>query len=386
MAGVKLADRTGLIEESVTIALNAKAKQLQQDGRTIYNFTAGELDAKTPEYIQSYVANKLDLNKYTPTAGLNELRRLIAEHNNKFYGFNWIKPQNVVVTSGAKPAIYASLLSIINPGDEVILPKPAWVSYIDLIKLAGGKPVLVELDKNYDLNVDVITGTISNKTRLIILTSPHNPTGAILTEAKIRQLSEHLKETDIYVMADEIYNKLTFDAKYYAVPRAGFKNLIIINGFSKSQAITGWRIGYVIAPQEIASACSALLSHINGNAPLISQYAGIAAMQRDDQPPAANLDHLKQNLKLTEAMLKNIKGLKTNTPGGAFYIYLDLREITDNTLKWCENLLDKYGVALVPGEAFLTPGFARLTYSGDTNSLKKGINQIKKMISEGSNA
>ena len=380
MDGVKLADRTDLIEESVTIALNAKAKKLARGGRKIYNFTAGELDTETPVYIQEYVNKKLSLNKYTPTAGLPELKQLIADHNENLYGLSWIKSENIVVTSGAKPAIYVALLSLINPGDEVIVPIPAWVSYIDLIKLVGGVPVTVELKPNFDLDSKAVKRAITSKTKLVILTSPHNPTGSIFSKKELTDLTNTINEKNIFVMADEIYNKLVFDIEYFPVPNAGFKKLVIINGFSKSQALTGWRIGYLIAPKRVAEAATAMLSHINGNAPLISQYAGIAAMQRNDKPPAANLEHIESNLKIAYELLKDISDIETNNPGGAFYIYLDLRRITNNSLVWCEKLIENYGVALVPGEAFMTPGFARLTYSGNTETLVKGIKQIAKSL------
>lgn len=386
MERVKLADRAGLIEESVTIALNAKAKSLKTAGRKIYNFTAGELDAETPGYIQKYVAERLKYNKYTPTAGLPELRDLIAKHNRDYYGLDWILSKNVVVTSGAKPAIYAALLSLINPGDEVIVPTPAWVSYIDLIKLAGGVPVTVSLDEDFDLSVESINAVLSDKTKLIIITSPHNPTGTIFSSQKLSKLAELLKDKNIFVLSDDIYNKLVFDDSYTATPKTGFNMIVIINGFSKSQALTGWRIGYMIAPQTIADAATAFLSHINGNAPLMAQFAGIAALLQDDKPPEENTEHLKTNLKIAKTELSKISKLKINNPKGAFYIYLDLRLVTQDSLKWCEELLAEYGVALVPGEAFLTPGFARLTYSGNTETLKKGIKLIEKKIKEDEDA
>jgi aspartate aminotransferase len=370
------------MDESATLALNARAKQMAAEGQTVYNLTAGELATDTPDYIQKAVAQKLHLNKYTPVAGLPELRERIAAHNREFYGLDWIEPANVVVTGGAKPALYATLLALINPGDEVILPVPAWAtSYRPLIELAGGTVVEVPLTEAYDLDPALIKASLTPKTKAIILNSPNNPTGAIFSRSALEEVAAQLREYNIYVIADDIYSKLVFENDFTPVPRAGFDNLIIINGFSKSQALTGWRIGYLIADQALAEAATALLSHITGNASVPGQQAGLAAMEREDRPPAETMATLKRQRQsvvdgLTEANIKH------NVPGGAFYIFLDLRELTDNSAEWCERLLNETGVALVPGEAFSAPGFARLSFVTDEGTLKKALEQIHLFVNE----
>ncbi len=383
MTGVDLASRLATMNESATLALNARAKRLSAEGKTIYNLTAGELATDTPDYIQEAVSKTLKNNKYTAVAGLPELRQKIASHAKEFYGLDWIEAENIVVTGGAKPALYAAFLSLINPGDEVIIPTPAWVSYVDLVKLAGGAVVTPPLTELYDLDIEYIKSKITPKTKAILVTSPHNPTGAVFSEQAIQELSQLLKGTDIVLISDDIYSKLIFDDGFSLVPRAGFKNLVIINGFSKSQAITGWRIGYLIADKKIADAATTLLSHINGNAALPSQYAAIAAMERGDRPPQATLNDLKTKRQIVIDGLSNIKGLKHNVPGGAFYVYLDIRQLSSNSAEWCENLLAETGVVLVPGEAFLTPGYARLTFSGDIEVLKKAVAEIRRFIETG---
>ncbi len=379
-----LADRLASVSESATLALNARAKQLAAEGRTIYNLTAGELATDTPDYIQKAVARTLHLNKYTAVAGLPELRAAIAAHDRKFYGLNWIEPANVVVTAGAKPALHASLLTLINPGDEVIMPIPAWTTtYQPLVELAGGRVVEVPLTASYDLDVKTIKASLTGKTKAIIINSPHNPTSAVFSNAKVKELASVLKNSDITVIADDIYSKLVFEADFVPVPSTGFKKIIIINGFSKSQALTGWRIGYLIAAKPLAEAVTNLLSHITGNAPLPSQYAGLEAMKRHDQPPAETLAALKRQRQLVSQGLTEA-GIKHNLPSGAFYIFLDLRELTNNSATWCEKLLNETGVALVPGEAFSAPGFARLTFVADQKTLVKALEQIKIFVTKGS--
>jgi aspartate aminotransferase len=374
-----LADRLEAIKESATLALNARAKQLAAEGRTIYNLTAGELASDTPEFIQKSVAKQLDKNKYTPVAGLPELRSAIADHSRDYYGLDWIEANNVVVTGGAKPALYATFLALINPGDEIIVPTPAWVSYIDLIRLVGGVVVEVPLTASYDLDVPAIKAKLTPKTKAVIVNSPHNPTGAVFSQKAVHGLAVLLKDRDITVIADDIYCRLVFDDRFVPVPKAGFDQLVIINGFSKSQALTGWRIGYLIADEAVAKAAASLLSHINGNAPLPSQYAGLAAMSKHDQPPAATLATLQKQREIVIAGLQKT-GIKHNLPGGAFYIFLDLRQLTDDSAEWCEQLLVETGVALVPGEAFSTPGFARLTFVTDESVLVKALEQIKLFV------
>ncbi len=377
MGKIKLAGRLASFNESATLALNARAKQLAADGKTIYNLTAGEPAGDTPDYIQTAVAKTLDRNKYTPAAGLPELRAAIAEHARQFYGLSWIKAANVVVTASTKPALYGSLMALLNENDEVIVPTPAWGSHLDLVKLAGGKAITVPLTAEYDLDVSAIEAKLSSRTKAILVNSPHNPTGAVFSDQAVKALALLANQKDLYVIADDIYTKLVFDNNFKPVPKFGFENLIIAGGFSKSQAITGWRIGYLIAKKPIAEAVTGLLSHITGNAPLPSQYAALAALERHDKPPAATLAALKKHRAIVLKGL-NEAGIKHNQPGGAFYVFLDLRDLTDNSAAWCERLLNETGVALVPGEAFEAPGFARLTFVADEQILKTALREIKK--------
>lgn len=372
-----MASRLTTLDESATLALNARVKLMAAEGKQVYNLTAGELATDTPEYIQEAVAKTLDQNKYTPVAGLPELRQEIALNARKFYGLDWIGPANVVVTGGAKPALYASLLSLVNPGDEVILPTPAWVSYKHLIELVGGKVVEVPLADDFDLDPTAVLEALTPQTKAIILNSPHNPTGAVFSHGAVARLAERLKDTDVTVISDDIYAKLVFADDFVLVPKAGFENLVIVNGFSKSQALTGWRIGYLIADTPIAAAATSLLSHINGNAALPSQQAALAALAHGDQPPQETLDTLKTQRQMVCEALDTMLQLKYHAPGGAFYVFIDVREITDNSEQWCEDLLAETGVAVVPGEAFLAPGYARLTFVTDESILREALEKLK---------
>lgn len=381
-----LASRLDNLDESATMALNARAKQLQQSGKTIYNLTAGELASDTPEYVRSAVSQVLDRNKYTAVTGLPELRSAIAETARRAYGLDWITAENVVVTAGAKPALYTSLLSIIDPGDEVIVPVPAWVSYRHLISLVGGVTVEVPLSDSFDLDPEAIAAKLTSKTKAIILNSPHNPTGAIFSKAALERLSELLKGSGVTVIADDIYAKLIYDDSFTLVPTCGFEKVIIINGFSKSQALTGWRIGYCLAETEVVKAIAKLLSHTMGNASVPSQHAALAALERRDTPPAETTALLKKHLKMVETALEDCPPLKYRKPGGAFYVFIDVRGITSDSAQWCEDLLEQTGVALVPGEAFSAPGFARLSFVADEKTLAGALDGIKSFVSKKGNA
>lgn len=379
MTEVKLAARMAAMTESATLALNARAKRMAAEGHTVYNLTAGELASDTPPFIREAVAPTLSQNKYTPVAGLPELRQKIAAHAQHFYGLDWVKSPNVVVSGGAKPALHAAFMALLNEGDEVIVPVPAWVSYISLIELTGAQAVKVPLTPDYDLDVNALMSKVSGQTKMIILNSPHNPTGSVFSRAAVADLAERLKGSGITVLADDIYSKLVFDDDYCAVPKAGFENLVIVNGFSKSQALTGWRIGYLIASEPVAEAATTLLSHMTGNAALPSQHAALAAMDKHDQPPRETLDTLRRNRRLAVDGLGEA-GIKHSLPGGAFYVFLDLTSLTDNSAEWCERLLVETGVALVPGEAFGAPGYARLSFVADQAVLEPALLKIKEFV------
>lgn len=375
-----LSKRLANLEESVTLALNAKVKALQASGQVVYNLTAGEPDQNTPIYIQKDVAKALDQNKYTASAGLPALRSAIASSARDFYGAKWVTAENVVVTAGVKPALFASFQALLDPGDEVIIPTPSWVSYRHLMELAGGVVVEVPLRANFDLDTEAIAKKIRRKTKIILINSPHNPTGAVFSAKEIAKLAKAVKNKPIFILSDDIYARLVYGNDYSPITTHPFNKdwLIIVNGFSKSQALTGWRIGYLIAPPTLATAATQLLSHVFGNAPLPGQIAALSALKRGDQPPM--LKDLTRRRDLVSKALAKIPRIKFTRPGGAFYFFIDVRQLTHNTRAWCEKLLEQKGVALVPGEAFGLPGFVRLSFAASDKTIVDGLKNLREFI------
>lgn len=377
-----LSKRLANLEESVTLALNAKVKGLQASGQTVYNLTAGEPDCDTPVYIQKAVAKALDQNKYTPSAGLPALRDAIALSAQVFYAAKWIKEKNIVVTAGAKPALFASFQALLDPGDEVIIPTPSWVSYRHQVELAGGAVVEVPLKSDFDLDAKAMAQKIGPRTKIILINSPHNPTGSVFSVNEIAKLARAVKDKPIFVLSDDIYARLVYDHDYCPITTQPFNKdrLVIINGFSKSQALTGWRIGYLIAPPAVATAVTQLLSHVFGNAPLPSQIAALSALERGDKPPM--LKDLRRRRKLVSKALAKIPKIEFTLPGGAFYFFIDVRQMTYDSQTWCENLLAKKQVALVPGEAFGAPGFVRLSFAASDKTLVDGLKKMREFVME----
>jgi aspartate aminotransferase len=383
MKRIPLSRRVANLEESATLALNARVTQLKAEGRTVYNFTAGELDGPTPLFIQKKIARELENNKYTPTAGRLSLREAIAAYETKRLGKK-VAGGNVVVTSGAKSGLYGLFQILLDKGDEVILPTPAWVSYAHMIELAGGKVIQAPLKTNNDLDVQNIVKAITPKTKAIVINSPNNPTGSVFSDSALRQLAAKVKNRPIFVVTDEIYSTLSYDRKYKPLTKLGLplENQIIINGFSKSQALTGWRIGYVVAPPEIVSVLNSFLSHAMGNASLPAQLAAEAALAKGNQPTMYKI--LERRRKLVTNELNKIPQINFTEPGGAFYFWLDIRNLSKNSLSWCEELLNQTGVALVPGEAFFDPGFVRLSFAADDKLLKAGLKKLAEFVESNS--
>jgi aspartate aminotransferase len=241
----------------------------------------------------------------------------------------------------------------------------------------------VPLTDSFDLDVEALIAKVTPKTKAVLINSPHNPTGAIYSKEALVKLSRDLEESNITVISDDIYAKLVYDDDFTLVPTCGFNNIVIINGFSKSQALTGWRIGYLIAADHtIAHAATSLLSHMMGNAAVPSQHAALAALSLGDQPPQETLGLLAKQRQLVKTILSGAHNISYHEPGGAFYVFLDLRKITSNSARWCEQLLIDTGVALVPGEAFSAPGFARLSFVTDEATLTRGLQLVKEFASK----
>lgn len=376
---MKFSNKVASLQQSPTLALNAKAKERGAKGLPVFNLTAGEPDIETPDFIVDYVAGKLKENKYTPAAGLPQLREVAANYYQGHFKQTWVKPENIVVTAGAKPALTAIFMCILNDGDEVIVPTPAWVSYKAEVEVAGGKAVFVKSTKDFDLDINAINKAITPQTKAIIVNSPNNPTGASYSKESLDKLAELLIDNDIYVISDDIYSRLIYKDIHLPLNTSIPKDkLVIINGFSKSQGLTGWRIGYIVTSRELTKKLTSLLSHTNGNAPVTAQHAGIAALNNNDEPEF--IEDLKEKREITAKLLGGIKGIDFKKPDGGFYYFVDISKITTNSALFCQDILEKYGVVLVPGEAFEAPGYFRLSFACSNHTLEDGIKLIDKFI------
>ncbi len=374
---MNLNPKTKLVTESLTLKLNALALELASEGKSIVNLTAGELDFPTPLYIQKEVKNNVHLNKYTPVGGLPSLREAVTRLVGKDYKWK-ITSANIAITAGGKQALFESMFAILKKGDEVIVLSPDWVTYRYQIILNDAIPVIVPLNKKFDLDVEKIRKTISKRTKAIILTSPNNPTGTIYSKTSLLKLQKILENKSIYLIVDDTYSKIIYDKSYispaFFAPQKEY--LILINSFSKSAALTGWRIGYVVAISKIVEAIIAFQSHTTGNASLLSQIAAQKIIKQGDKTEKF-VKILKKRRDMTDTLLSAIPKISYELPKGAFYYFIDVSKIEKDTVKFCKRLLEE-GLALIPGEAFGCPGFVRLSFSASTSKLVKGIKIFKK--------
>ncbi len=373
---MQLSSRLDSISESLTLQLNAEAEALQAQGERVWNLTAGELDFETPAPVRKAVSRVLDKNRYTPALGMGELREELAVSVQKQYRIQ-VSQQNIAVMAGAKQVLYCLFQVLLDPGDEVIVPLPGWVSYDFQIKLAGGVPVHVPLKKNFDLDAARIASAVTGRTKAVIINSPHNPTGAVFSDDETEKVVKLCEQRGIMVIADDIYNQLVYGTK--PAPATKFAKSLdfvaIVNGFSKSHALTGWRIGYVAANKNIIGALNKFVSHTSGNAAVPSQYAALASL-KDGTVTAGFVTELKKRRKLCTVILKKSRKISFTEPQGAFYFFIDIRKITKDSANFCRRLLLEAGVAAVPGEAFGSPGFVRLSFAADTKTLKEGYGEF----------
>ena len=365
-----VSERAQNIRASVTLAISARAKKMREDGVKVINFTVGEPDFNTPDYIINAAKRALDegKTKYTATAGILPLRKAICEKLKRDNGLTY-EPNQIVVSNGAKQALAGAILALINPGDEVIIPAPYWITYPELVKLAGGVPVFVE-------DLESLPAAITSKTKVILINSPNNPTGAVYTERELRALAKVVRE-DIFIISDEIYEHLIYGTvKHFSIARV-HPRTVVINGFSKTYSMTGWRIGYAAAPAEVAAAIDSIQGHLTSNVNTMTQYAGLEALTNP-----AGKDFTKQMVtefnRRRQYMLERFKklpGIIYNTPDGAFYIMV-------KTNLTAETLLDKIHIATVPGEAFGAPGYIRFCYTVSMEDTKEGMDRLEAFLKD----
>ena len=397
MSSAELSKRISAIAESATLAVDAKAKALKAAGKAVIGFGAGEPDFPTPSYIveAAIAAAKNPVNhKYSPTSGLPELRSAIVDKTKRDSNFN-ISAEQVLVTNGGKQAVYQSFATLLNPGDEVILPAPYWTTYPECIKLAGGVPVEVFADEtqNYLVSVDQLEKARTNKTKVLLFCSPSNPTGSVYSPTQVKEIGEWALKNGIWVITDEIYEHLLYDnAKApsicVAVPELADRT-IILNGVAKTYAMTGWRVGWMIGPKSVIKAATNLQSHLSSNVSNISQRAAIAALTSDLSAVKEMLKAFDRRRKLIHKMLNEINGITCPLPTGAFYVYPSVKSLIGKNLKGkvakssaelANLILEEAEVAAVPGEAFGPSGYLRFSYALGDDDITTGINKLKKYL------
>ncbi len=385
---IKLATRVGTVSPSITLAIAAKAKAMKAQGIDVCSFSAGEPDFDTPQHIKEAAKLALDQGKtkYGPAAGEPKLREAIAKKLRDDNHLDYT-PENVIVTNGGKQSLFNLMLALIDPGDEVIIPAPYWLSYPEMVKLATGTPVIVQTteDTDYKITPEQLRQAITPKTKLFVLNSPSNPTGTVYTPAQIKALAEVIIDHDLWVVSDEIYEKILYDGAEHlsigAVSPDIFKRTIISNGFAKSYSMTGWRVGYLAAPLELIKATNIIQSHSTSNVCTFAQYGAIAALEDSQDCVAQMLQAFTQRRQVILDKIRAIPKLSCPTPMGAFYVFIDISQTKMNSLDFCDALLDKQQVTAIPGKAFGADRCIRLSYATDLSSIEKGIDRIAKFVS-----
>ena len=393
----ELSDIIANIEPSLTMNITALANRLRSEGKDVIGFGAGEPDFDTPEAIKEagIAAISSGKSKYTPAAGLPELKAAIIERCRLDYGVSY-EPSEVVVSCGAKHSLNNAFLAILNPGDEVLVASPYWVSYPEQIQLAGAKMVTVETnaDTDFKMNVSQLSALKTDRTRALVLNSPSNPTGSVYTKDELILISNWAVDNGLWIISDEIYDKLTY-SNYEHICVASLSDAIkertiLVNGVSKTYAMTGWRIGYLMAPQVIAGAIARMQSHTTSNPTSISQYAAIEALTMDQ----AVLNDMRQVFDRRRVLmidtLQVIPGISINQPTGAFYAFPKIdalfgkttthgKKIT-NSMTFCELLLEEANVACVPGIGFGSEGYMRLSYATSDENIETGLARINDWV------
>ena len=387
-----LSDRIKSLSVSQTLAMAQKSRELKAKGLDIISLSLGEPDFNTPDYIKDAAKKAIDDNysKYPPVPGYNDLREAISNKFRVENGINYT-PDQIVVSAGGKHSLINVILSIVNPGEEVIILAPYWVSYYDQIILAGGKPVVVEaaLDNDFKVSPEQIEGVITKKTRLIIFNSPSNPTGMVYTRAEMEEIARVVKRHEgLFIISDEIYEHILFKGEHVSMASFAdiYDRVITVNGVSKGYAMTGWRIGYIGAPVWIAKAVDKLQGQFTSGVCSIAQRAALAAISEDDGSRGKMRDAFLRRRDLICKLLKDIKGMKVGVPQGAFYVMPDISWYfgkSDGTtlIKTSDDLnlylLDKAQVALVGGEAFGAPNYIRISYATSDELLVEAVKRMK---------
>ncbi|WP_159941447.1 MULTISPECIES: pyridoxal phosphate-dependent aminotransferase [unclassified Nocardiopsis] len=395
----RVSARISAISESATLAVDAKAKAMKAEGRPVIGFGAGEPDFPTPDYIVEAAvaaAREPRFHRYTPAGGLPELKKAIVEKTRRDSGYE-VEPAQVLVTNGGKQAIYEAFAAMLDPGDEVIVIAPYWTTYPESIKLAGGVPVFVVTDEStgYLAGVEQLEEARSDRTKVLVFVSPSNPTGAVYPREQVRAIGRWAHEHGLWVMTDEIYEHLVYgDAEFSSLPVEVPEiadRTVVVNGVAKTYAMTGWRVGWILGPKDVVKAASNLQSHATSNVANVSQMAALAALTGDLEAVARMREAFDRRRKTIVRMLNEIDGVVCPEPQGAFYAYPSVKGVLGKEIRGrtprtstelAELILEESEVAVVPGEAFGTPGYLRLSYALSDEDLVEGVSRVQKLLAE----
>jgi len=384
---MKLASRVNQVTPSLTLAIDSLAKEMKKNGEDVCSFSAGEPDFDTPTHIRAAAKKALDEGKtrYGPAAGEAGLRKAIAE---KLLRDNQLayNADNVIVTNGGKQSLYNLIMALIEAGDEVIIPAPYWLSYPEMVTLAGGTSVIVNtsLENQYKITPEQLEAAITPKTKLFVLNSPSNPTGIVYTPEEIAALAKIVVEKDILVVSDEIYEKILYDgAIHRSIASFGpeiFQRSIISNGFAKAFSMTGWRVGYIAGPVEIVEAMTKIQGHSTSNVCTFAQYGAIAALESPQDCIEEMVKAFSERRQYILERVRSLPGLNCPTPNGAFYVFIDISQTGLKSRDFCQKLLETQKVAAIPGIAFGADDCIRLSYATDLKTIEKGFDRIDQFI------
>jgi aspartate aminotransferase len=388
---MKLAARVGQVPPSLTLAIAAKAKAMKAEGIDVCSFSAGEPDFDTPAHIKAAAQKALDEGKtrYGPAAGEPKLREAIARKLREENGLCY-SAENVIITNGGKHSLFNLILALIEAGDEVIIPAPYWLSYPEMVKLAGGTPVIVPTDAStgYKITPDQLRSSITPHTKLFVLNSPSNPTGMVYTPAELKAIAEIVVERDILVVSDEIYEKIIYDeAEHLSIGAIGpeiFERTITSSGFAKAFSMTGWRLGYLAGSVEIIKAASTIQGHSTSNVCTFAQYGAIAALEGSQECVEEMRLAFAKRREVMFERLNAIPGLNCPKPDGAFYMFPDISKTGLKSMEFCDALLESQQVAVIPGIAFGADECIRLSYATDMASIEKGMDRLEKFVRDAS--
>ena len=384
---MELAQRITGIKPSVTLAIAAMAKAMQQDGKDICSFSAGEPDFDTPAHIKDAAKQALDRGKtkYGAAAGEPQLREAIAHKLQSDNNLNY-SAANILVTNGGKHSLYNLMETLIDPGDEVVIPAPFWLSYPEMVKLAGGVPVIVDTDSSTDYKISpaALNAAITPKTKLFILNSPANPSGVVYTRSELQALAKVIVDRDILVVSDEIYEKIIYDGvEQVSIGALGediFQRTIISSGFAKAYSMTGWRVGYLAAPVVLIQAASVLQGHSTSNVCTFAQYGAIAALEGSQDCVETMRQAFALRRQVILERLQAIPGLTCAKPDGAFYLFINIGNTNIKSLDFCQQLLEQQQVATIPGQPFGADDHIRISYATDLITIEKGMDRLAKFV------